>query len=54
MSSLLKELGDIGGDIHFGEEQEVQLKGLAGLNRVYTVEWGSSLKNGHRPTGDGS
>ena len=39
MSSLLKELTDSAGDIQFGEVQEVELKGLAGLNRVYGVEW---------------
>ena len=39
VSSLLKELTDSAGDIQFGEGQEVELKGLAGLNRVYSVEW---------------
>ena len=39
VSSLLKELTDSAGDISFGEAQEVKLKGLAGLNRVYPVEW---------------
>jgi class 3 adenylate cyclase len=39
VSSLLKELTESAGDIRFGEEQEVQLKGLAGLNRVYSVDW---------------
>ena len=39
VSSLLKELTDSAGDIQFGEVQEVELKGLAGLNRVYGVEW---------------
>ena len=39
MSSLLKELTDSAGDIRFGDEQEVELKGLTGLNRVYAVEW---------------
>ena len=37
VSSLLKELTDSAGDIHFGEVQEVELKGLAGLNRVHSV-----------------
>jgi len=37
VSSLLKELTDSAGDIQFGEVQEVELKGLAGLNRVYSV-----------------
>ena len=39
VSSLLKELTDSAGDIQFGEVQEVELKGLAGLNRVYPVDW---------------
>ena len=39
VSSLLKELTDSAGDIQFGEVQEVELKGLAGLNRVYQLEW---------------
>ena len=39
VSALLKELTDSAGDIRFGEGQEVELKGLAGLNRVYAVEW---------------
>ena len=39
VSALLKELTDSAGDIQFGEVQEVELKGLAGLNRVYAVEW---------------
>ena len=37
VSSLLKELTESGGDIRFGEEQELELKGLAGINRVYSV-----------------
>ena len=39
VSSLLKELTDSAGDIQFGEGQEVELKGLAGLKRVHSVEW---------------
>ena len=39
VSSLLKELTDSAGDIQFGEVQEMELKGLAGLNRVYSVVW---------------
>jgi len=39
VSSLLKELTDSAGDIRFGEGQDVELKGLAGLNRVYVVDW---------------
>ncbi len=37
VSSLLKELTYSAGDIRFGEEQEVELKGLVGINRVYSV-----------------
>ena len=39
VSSPFKELTDSAGDIQFGEEQEVELQGLAGLNRVYSVDW---------------
>ena len=39
VSSLLKELTESAGDIRFGEEREVALKGLAGLNRLYLVDW---------------
>ena len=39
VSSLLKELTESAGDISFGEGQEVELKGLAGRNRVYLVDW---------------
>ncbi len=39
VSSLFKALTDSAGDIVFGEEQEVELKGLSGLNSVYPVEW---------------
>ena len=39
LSSLFKELTESAGDIQFGEGQEVELKGLAGVNRVYTVNW---------------
>ena len=38
MSSLLKELTDSAGGIRFGEVQEVELKGLAELNRLYLVD----------------
>ena len=37
VSSPLKELKDSAVDIQFGEDQEVELKGLAGLNQVYAV-----------------
>ena len=39
MSWLLKELTDSAGDIRFGEGQALELKGLAGVNRVCTVDW---------------
>ena len=39
VSSLLKELTDSAGDIQFGEVQEVELKGLTGVNLVYPVRW---------------
>ena len=39
VSSLLKELTESGGDIQFGDQREVELKGLAGVSRVYPVAW---------------
>ena len=39
VSSLLKELTESAGDLTFGEEREVELKGLPGVNRVYQVVW---------------
>ena len=39
VSALLKELTESSGDIRFGEGRDVQLKGLAGLSRVYHVWW---------------
>ena len=39
VSALLKELTKSAGDIRFGQVREVELKGLAGVNRVYAVEW---------------
>ena len=36
---LLKELTESGGDIRFGGDQEVELKRLAGVNRVGSVAW---------------
>ena len=38
-SALLKELIDSAGDIAFGDEQEVVLKGLSGSQRVFSVGW---------------
>ena len=39
VSSLLKELVESAGDLTFGEEREVELKGLPGYYRVYPVDW---------------
>jgi hypothetical protein len=39
VSSLLKELTESAGDIEFGEERDVELKGLAGSHRVFEVVW---------------
>ena len=39
VSSLLKELVESARDLTFGEEREVELKGLPGPHRVYPVEW---------------
>ena len=39
VSALLKQLAESSGDIRFGEEQEVELNGLAGINRVNSVLW---------------
>jgi class 3 adenylate cyclase len=38
-SSLLKELTESSGDIRFGGERDVELKGLSGTHRVYEVLW---------------
>jgi class 3 adenylate cyclase/ketosteroid isomerase-like protein len=40
VSSLLKELTESAGDIRFGAEREVELKGLAGAHRAFEVVWG--------------
>lgn len=39
VSSLLKELTESAGDLTFGEEREVALKGLPGHHRVYLLNW---------------
>ena len=39
VSSLFKELTERGAEIQFGEAQEVELKGLAGVARIYAVLW---------------
>jgi class 3 adenylate cyclase len=38
-SALLKELTASAGDIHFGPEREVELKGLSGTHRIHEVLW---------------
>jgi class 3 adenylate cyclase len=45
-SALLKELTASAGDIHFGPEREVELKGLSGTYRIHEVFW-----NGPRTAG---
>ena len=37
VSSLLKELTQAGGDIEFGEPQDIEMKGLSGTQRVFPV-----------------
>ena len=37
VSSVVKELTDSAGDVHFEDEREIALKGLAGTHRVFTV-----------------
>ena len=39
VSSLLKQLTESSGDVHFGEPREVSLKGLSGSHLVHAVEW---------------
>jgi class 3 adenylate cyclase len=39
VSSLVKELTESAGDIPFDEGRDVELKGLAGLTRIYPVHW---------------
>ena len=39
VSSLLRELTESAGDIAFGKERDVVLKGLSGTQRVYSVGW---------------
>ncbi len=39
VSALLKELTESGGDIRFVRERGVELKGLTGVNRLYSVVW---------------
>jgi class 3 adenylate cyclase len=39
VSSLLHELASSTGDIEFGDDREVELKGLTGTHHLYTVNW---------------
>jgi class 3 adenylate cyclase len=39
VSSLVKELTHSSGDIQFGENREVELRGLSGRHTLYTVSW---------------
>jgi len=41
-SSITKEIASSRGDIHFGEPQEVELKGIEGMHTVYEVDWEKS------------
>jgi class 3 adenylate cyclase len=41
-SSITKEIASSRGDIHFGEAQEVSLKGIEGSHQVYEVDWEKS------------
>jgi class 3 adenylate cyclase len=45
-SSLVRELTAGAGDIRFGEEREVELKGLAGSHRIVGVDWGVDAISG--------
>jgi len=40
VSRLVMALTESGGDIRFGDERRVELKGLQGLHRVFEVLWG--------------
>lgn len=39
VSSLTRSIAEVAGDIHFGDEQRVELKGLAGTYGVSPLEW---------------
>ena len=39
VSSLLKALVESSGEFAFGDAQDVELKGLAGLHHVFDVKW---------------
>lgn len=41
-SSITKEIASARGDVHFGEGQEVTLKGIDGVHSVYEIEWSLS------------
>ena len=39
VSSLLKEITEIGSGIQFEDESQLELKGLDGISRLYLVDW---------------
>jgi class 3 adenylate cyclase len=39
VSAILKELTESVGDLCFGEQREVSLKGVSGIQRVFPVDW---------------
>ena len=39
VSSLLKEITESGNGIQFGDECQLELKGLGGISRLYLVDW---------------
>ena len=39
VSSLTKQLTESGGDLGFDGERDVELKGLSGPHRIYTLNW---------------
>jgi class 3 adenylate cyclase len=39
VSSILKELTESVGDLRFGEQREVTLKGVSGIQRIFPVNW---------------
>ena len=41
MSSLTKELTDSSGDLEFSDNRDVELKGLNGTFRVWSLGWKS-------------
>jgi class 3 adenylate cyclase len=43
VSSLLRELVSSAGEFEFGEERELELKGLTGQYRVFDVSWAHAV-----------